>query len=280
MNYRHGYHAGNFADVLKHAILLACVEHLALKDKPFAVIDTHAGAGIYDLSGVEAQKTGEWRDGIGRLLEAQDAPPLIARYVAAIRAAQTPGSEDMMLYPGSPRLALPVMRPNDRMTAIELHAPSAALLQAAVQGRRNVRIMQTDGYAALAHLVPPPEKRGLILIDPPFEAEDEFARLARAIKDVYDRWEGGTILAWYPVKDANAAARFEAELQGHVIPSMLVAGLTVQAPSERMASCAMAVINPPFTLYEGLGAALPWLAGRLAKGPGAGHRLAWLGAPE
>jgi 23S rRNA (adenine2030-N6)-methyltransferase len=280
MNYRHGFHAGNFADVLKHAILLASLDHLTLKDKPFSVIDTHAGAGMYDLSGVEAQKTGEWRDGIGRLLDADDAPPLIARYVSAIQAAQAVGFEGMTLYPGSPRLALQVLRANDRLTAIELHPPSAALLTAALQGKRNARILQTDGYAALAHLVPPPEKRGLVLIDPPFEAEDEFARLARAVKDAYDRWEGGTILAWYPVKDANAAARFEAELQGHVIPNMLVAGLTVLSPSERMASCALVVINPPFTLHEALADALPWIAARLAKGPGAGHRLFWLGAPE
>jgi 23S rRNA (adenine2030-N6)-methyltransferase len=280
MNYRHGFHAGNFADVLKHAIFLACLDHLALKDKPFAVIDTHAGAGVYDLSGVEAQKTGEWRDGIGRLLDAGDAPPLVARYVAAMRAAQTPGFEGMTLYPGSPRLALQTMRAMDRLTAVELHPPSAALLTAALQGKRQARILQTDGYAALARLVPPPEKRGLVLIDPPFESGDEFARLARAVKETHDRWEAGTILAWYPAKDAGAAARFEAELQGHVIPNMLVASLTVMAPSERMASCGLVVINPPFTLYYALDEALGWLAGRLSKGPGASHRLDWLVPPN
>lgn len=280
MNYRHSFHAGNFADVLKHAIFLACLDHLAAKDKPFAVIDTHAGAGVYDLSGVEAQKTGEWRDGIGRLMDAAEAPPLIARYVAAIRAAQTAGFEGMTLYPGSPRLALQVLRAVDQLTAIELHPPSAALLTAALQGKRNARIQQTDGYAALTRLVPPPEKRGMVLIDPPFESGDEFDRLARAIKDSYDRWEGGTILAWYPVKDANAAARFESELMGHAIPNMFVAGLTVVSPSERMASCALIVINPPFTLFAALEETLPWLAGRLAKGPGARHRLDWLGAPN
>jgi 23S rRNA (adenine2030-N6)-methyltransferase len=279
MNYRHGYHAGNFADVLKHAIFLACLDHLAVKDKPFAVVDTHAGAGVYDLSGVEAQKTGEWRDGIGRLLDAGDAPPIIARYVAAIKAAQTAGFEGMTLYPGSPRLALQVLRASDQLTAIELHPPSAALLQAALAGRRNARIMQTDGYVALAHLAPPPEKRGLVLIDPPFESGDEFSRLANAVKDTFDQWETGTILAWYPVKDAAAASRFEAELQGHAIANMLVAGLTVMSPSERMASCALIAINPPFTLYSALEDALPWASTRLAKGPGAGHRLAWLGAP-
>lgn len=280
MNYRHGYHAGNFADVLKHAIFLACLDHLALKDKPFAVIDTHAGAGVYDLSGVEAEKTGEWRDGIGRLLEAGDAPPIVARYVAAVRAAQTAGFDGMTLYPGSPRLALQVLRAADRLTAIEMHPPSAALLTAALQGKRNVRIMQTDGYAALARLMPPPEKRGLVLIDPPFESGDEFPRLARAVKEAYDRWEAGTILAWYPVKDAPAAARLEAELHGHAIPNMLVAGLTVMSPTERMASCALIVINPPFTLFPALEAAFPWLVERLARGSGAVSRLAWLGAPE
>jgi 23S rRNA (adenine2030-N6)-methyltransferase len=280
MNYRHGYHAGNFADVLKHAVLLACLDHLALKDKAFAVIDTHAGAGVYDLSGPEAQKTGEWRDGIGRLLAADDALPLVARYVAAVNASQTPAFAGIALYPGSPRLALQVLRTQDRLTAIELHSPSAALLQAALSGHRAVRIIETDGYAALGHLVPPPEKRGLVLIDPPFEAADEFTRLARAIKGAYDVWETGMFLAWYPVKDAAAAARFEAELQGHAIPNMLAAGLTVMAPSERMASCAVVVINPPFTLFSALQTALPWLAARLAKGAGEGYRLDWLRAPE
>jgi 23S rRNA (adenine2030-N6)-methyltransferase len=280
MNYRHVYHAGNFADVLKHAIFLSCLDHLALKDKPFAVVDSHAGAGHYDLSGTEAQKTGEWRDGIGRVLDASDAPPIIVRYVAAVRAAQTPETDGVTLYPGSPRLALRVMRPQDRLTAVELNPSAAASLQAAVRGHRIARILQADGYAALAHLIPPPEKRGLVLLDPPFEAADEFEMLARAIKTAYDAWETGTFLAWYPVKDATAAARFEAELQGHAIPNMLAAGLTVQSPSERMASCGLIVINPPFTLFAGLEGALPWLADRLAKGPGAGSRLAWLGAPE
>jgi 23S rRNA (adenine2030-N6)-methyltransferase len=280
MNYRHSFHAGNFADVLKHAIFLACLDHLALKDKPFAVVDTHAGAGVYDLSGVDAQKTGEWRHGIGRLFEAGDAPPLIARYVASIKAAQNPSVVGLTQYPGSPLLALQVLRAGDRMTVVELHPPSAGLLTAALKGQRNARIMQTDGYGALARLVPPPERRGLVLIDPPFEGDDEFQRLARAVKDTYDRWETGTILAWYPVKDPAAAVRLEAELQGHAIPNMLVAGLTVLAPSERMASCALMVINPPFKLFAALEATMPWLVDTLAKGPGAAYRLEWLGAPD
>lgn len=280
MNYRHGFHAGNFADVLKHAIFLACLDRLAEEKAPFAVIDTHAGAGVYDLSGIEAQKTGEWRDGLGRLLDASDAPPLIARYVSAIRSAQTAGFEGMMLYPGSPRLALQAMRATDRLTAVELHPASAALLQAALQGKRNAKVLHADGYAALPGLVVPPEKRGLVLIDPPFEAAEEFTRLGQAVKDAFDRWDAGTIVAWYPCKDSSAASRFEAELQGHAIPNMLVAGLTVQTPSERLASCSVIVINPPLTLFPALETAFPWLAQRLAKGPGAGHRLAWLGGPE
>jgi 23S rRNA (adenine2030-N6)-methyltransferase len=278
MNYRHGFHAGNFADVLKHAIFLACLDDLAASPAPFSVVDTHAGAGVYDLSGVEAQKTGEWRDGVGRLLEAGDPPALIFRYIAVIRAAQTPGFDAMLLYPGSPRLALQVLREGDRYTGVELHPASAALLKSGLDRRVLATVLEGDGYAELSKLTPPPAGRGLVLIDPPFEAGDEFERLARAVKRAYDRWEDGMFVIWYPCKDAGATSRFEAELAGHAIPHMLAAGLTVQSPSERMAACGVIVINPPGRLHGMLADALPWLVTRLSKGAGAGFRLSWLGA--
>lgn len=277
MNYRHGFHAGNFADVLKHASLLACLDHLAGMDAPFAVIDTHAGAGVYDLSGGEAQKTGEWRDGIGRLLTVSHAPAMIARYVAAIRAGQTAGFEGMTLYPGSPRLALQVMRPSDHLTAIELHGPSAALLGVALQGARNVDIVHGDGYATLPRLVPPVQQRGLVLIDPPFEGEDEFQRLSAALKSGVDLWEDGIFLAWYPAKDLQAVARFEAEIKGHAVPHLLIASLSVDAEPGRMGACRVMVANAPERLFSGLSEALPWLVASLGRGPGASYSISWSG---
>jgi 23S rRNA (adenine2030-N6)-methyltransferase len=280
MNYRHGYHAGNFADVLKHAILLACLEYLRQKPKPAAIVDTHAGAGQYDLTGEEAQKTGEWRDGIGRLLDASQIPPIIQRYVSAITAVQPEGGQGLTRYPGSPLLILQAMRPQDRLVAIELHPPTAEALAATLKGRPNARIQATNGYAALSRLIPPPERRGLVLIDPPFEAEDEFERLARLLTRTYERWPGGMFIAWYPAKDPRAVERFEAELANAAIPDLLVAGLTVKAPSERLAACNLMVINPPWTLHAALAEALPWLARTLAQGDGADHRLQWLGPPR
>jgi 23S rRNA (adenine2030-N6)-methyltransferase len=276
MNYRHGYHAGNFADVLKHAVFLACLDDLAASAAPFSVIDTHAGAGVYDLSGAEAQKTGEWCDGVGRLLNAEAPPPLIARYLDAVRAAQTPGFEGILLYPGSPRLALQVLRPSDHYTAVELLPASAALLQASMAGRQSVQVMAKDGYHVLSRLLEPGFRRGLVLIDPPFEAANEFERLGGAIKQAFDLWDSGVFVVWHPLKDVRAAQRFEAELIGHAIPNMLAMGLTVQRASERMTACGLIVINPPEGLHSALAEALPWLAARLAKGPGAEFRLDWL----
>lgn len=278
MNYRHGFHAGNFADVLKHAIFLACLDELAAAAAPFSVIDTHAGAGIYDLSGVESQKTGEWREGLGRLLDAVDPPPIIARYLAAVRRGQTAGFEGMTLYPGSPRLALQVLRAKDRLTAIELHAPSAALLEAALYGARNAEVVQADGYGALARLVPPRENRGLVLIDPPFETSDEFVRLGAALKVGIDRWETGVFLVWYPVKDGEAVTRFEAEIAGYAVPRLLIASLTVETLSGRMGSCRVMVANASQPLFTALSEALPWLVEKLGRGPGASHALSLLNA--
>ena len=270
MNYRHAYHAGNFADVLKHAALALMIERLKVKDKPFAVIETHAGRGLYDLSGPEAQKTGEWREGIGRLLAAP-APEALAPLLSAVRRRNPSGM--LKLYPGSPLIALALMRAIDRYTGGELHPFEAQELKAAVGGDRRARLVAADGYATLASLVPPAEKRGLVLIDPPFEKPDEFVTLAQALAGAWAKWPGGSYAVWYPVKDASAVRAFHDELKAQGLKDMIEArlgvGVAPGAEAKGMRETGLLVVNPPFTLEEQLRGLVPWLGEALAQGPGA-----------
>jgi len=257
MNYRHAFHAGNFADVLKHAVLARIIEYLKRKPGAFRVIDTHAGIGLYDLSSDEAQRTGEWRGGIGRLLDAAlspDAAALLAPYLEAVRALNPQGG--VRLYPGSPLVARHLLRPIDRLTAIELHPQ--------------------DSLALGAHL-PPKEKRGLVLVDPPFEKEGEFDRLAAGLVTAHRRWPGGTYALWYPVKDRAAVAAFRAALAGTGIPKILDIALEIRAPSPdpRLDGCGMVVVNPPFVLEEEMAILLPALREALGE-DGARGDARWL----
>jgi 23S rRNA (adenine2030-N6)-methyltransferase len=277
MNYRHDYHAGNFADVLKHAILLACLDHLRQKPAPFLALDSHAGAGGYDLQSLEAGMTHEWMDGIGRLAGRDGLPTFWSRYAQFVLAAQA--SPELTHYPGSPEICAQSLRPHDRMIACEAHDGIAVELQRALSPWANANVDHGDGYSLLEQLSPPAKRRGLVLIDPPFEAADEFDRLAKAVKEAFERWREGIYVVWYPVKDARAVNRFEAELIGAAIPAMLVAGLTVNAESTGLGSCAVAVVNPPWSLHATLEHALPWAVPVLAQGPGAAFRLEWLSPP-
>ena len=222
MNYRHAYHAGNFADVVKHAALSRLVEYLKLKDKAFRVVDTHAGAGLYDLSSEEAQKTGEWLEGIGRLLEAKLSPQagaLLAPYLEAVSAANPKGGVEK--YPGSPLIVRHLLRPQDRLSAIELHPKDFQRLKALFAGDFQVRAIELDGWLALGAHLPPKEKRGLVLVDPPFEQEGEFDRLVDGLVRAHRRWPGGIYALWYPIKDRAAVARFRAGLKESGIPKIL-----------------------------------------------------------
>ena len=285
MNYRHAYHAGNFADVMKHAALARIVEYLKQKDKAFRVIDTHAGLGVYDLSSAEAQKTGEWRGGIGRLLEATlpaGAQALLAPYLDAVRAADSGGG--MRRYPGSPAIVRHLLRPYDRLTAIELHPADAAALKARFAGDFQTRVIELDGWLALGAHLPPKEKRGLVLVDPPFEAEGEFGRLEEGLKKAWRRWPGGIYALWYPIKDRKAVEAFRRELAGAGIPKILDLSLEVRAPSAepRFDGSGLVVVNPPYPLEAEMRTLLPvlaevvgetgakanatWLAGEAARG--------------
>ncbi|MDO9416046.1 23S rRNA (adenine(2030)-N(6))-methyltransferase RlmJ [Pararhizobium sp.] len=283
MNYRHIYHAGNFADVLKHAVLARLITYLQRKDKAFRVLDTHAGIGLYDLSSVEAQKTGEWRDGIGRLLEAKPAPAvadILEPYLAAIRSLNPGG--DVQLYPGSPKLARLLFRPQDRLSAMELHPDDYETLHRAFDGDYQVRVTQLDGWLALGAHLPPKEKRGLILVDPPFEIDGEFERLADGLGKAWKRFPGGTFCLWYPLKNGAPIADFHAALKALEIPKMLCAELSVRSDRETtgLSGSGLIIVNPPYTLKEELDRLLPFLKHTLAQDRFASARSFWLRGEE
>lgn len=272
MNYRHVYHAGNFADVVKHAILVRIVDYLKRKDKAFRVIDTHAGTGLYDLTSEAAQKTGEWRGGIGRVIEAAIEPAaaaLLSPYLDAVRAFNPGGG--VRFYPGSPRIVRHLLRPQDRLTAVELHPADAQALKQAFAGDFQTRVIELDGWLALGAQLPPKEKRGLVLIDPPFEETGEFERIAARLARAHRRWPGGVYAVWYPVKDRQAAERFRASFRAGGIARVLDVSLAIRAPGAvpRLDGTGMLIVNPPFPLAGELETMLPALSRLLADGPGA-----------
>jgi 23S rRNA (adenine2030-N6)-methyltransferase len=268
MNYRHGYHAGNFADVLKHTALCELLRLLTAKDKKLFVLDTHAGAGGYDLSGNKARRTGEAETGIVRLAAAPRAgmPAALARYLATVAAYDRkfgPAGGKPSRYPGSPRLVRAALRPGDRFIACELHPEEALALKREFAGDRAVEVRQADGYKALKALLPPVERRGLVLIDPPFEVTDEYERLLRALRQGVRRFATGCYVVWYPIKDEMADA-FVRELAAFK-PLVLELRLDGIAPG-KLAACGLAVINPPWRFEEAMREALPWIAEQLGPG--------------
>ena len=252
MNYRHIYHAGNFADVFKHLIIARIIEYLKKKDHAFRVIDTHAGTGIYDLSADEAQKTGEWIDGIGRILSKpidRQIEPLVNPWLDVVFALNG-SKEKLTRYPGSPVLIRKLLRKQDRLTAIELHEADYKKLAGNFTGDYQARIIHLDGYLALGAHVPPKEKRGLILVDPPFEKTDEFERLVEGLIKAYKRFPGGIYALWYPVKHYNELNWFMNELKGTGIAKILRLELRIKQRSQTpgLDGCGMIIVNPPYVL--------------------------------
>jgi 23S rRNA (adenine2030-N6)-methyltransferase len=280
MNYRHIYHAGNFADVLKHAVLALVIEHLKRKDAPFRVIDTHAGPGLYDLSSEEAQKTGEYWEGIMSILPAVQPPEVAAILAPYLKVVcdENDGGERIARYPGSPLIARRLMRAGDRLVANEAHPDDAARLATLFAKDRQTKVLALDGWTALKALLPPKERRGLVLIDPPFEEPREFERLLDGLVAAHRRFATGTVMLWYPIKDRRAVDRFARDAAALGIPKLLSAELDVDTPDEEgpLVATGLLILNPPFTLEEKLKVLLPYLATRLARGRGAGSRLAWL----
>ena len=277
MNYRHAFHAGNFADVFKHALLARILVYLMRKDAPLRYLDTHSGVGRYDLSGEEALRTGEWRDGIGRLLGA-DLPPdvaaLLEPYLALIPGtAASPG-----IYPGSPLIARSLLRKQDRMTFSELHDHDARRLTRALGQDKRCKILMMDGYQALKAGVPPVERRGLVLVDPPFEERNEFERMALALEGAWAKWPTGTYALWYPLKPGSGVEDFRRYLSEGPVRKALCLELMVDHLQENgpLKGTGLIVVNPPFVLEEEARVLLPFLANRLAQGPGASWRSVWL----
>ncbi len=271
MNYRHGYHAGNFADLLKHTALCELLRLLTAKDKKLFVLDTHAGAGGYDLAADKARRTGEAEAGILRLLgeSRSGMPGAVVRYLAAVQAYDrkfgtqgSAGGGGLRRYPGSPRLVRAALRPGDRFVACEKHPEEALRLKREFAGDRVVEVSQSDGYHALKSMLPPPERRGLILIDPPFEATDEFEVLLRALRHGLRRFATGCYAVWYPIKDPEAVRSFMVSV-ADTKPLVLELRLGRAAPPGRLAACGLAVINPPWKFEEAMREALPWIAARL-----------------
>lgn len=279
MNYRHSFHAGNFADVMKHIILVRILEYLKRKETAFRVIDTHAGAGVYALNSGNAAKTGEWRDGIGRVMDAalpDEVKGLLQPYFDAVAAVNPKGG--ITNYPGSPVITRHLLRKQDRLTAIELHDQDEKLLATQFDGDFQTRVIHLDGWLSLGAHVPPKEKRGLLLIDPPFELEGEFDRLVEGLVKAHKRWPGGIYALWYPLKDRKAVRRFHAELAALGIPKILRVGLMLRdwSTPPRMNGSGMIVVNPPFTLEAELKAILPVLAKLLSDGGHGRFEVEWL----
>jgi 23S rRNA (adenine2030-N6)-methyltransferase len=279
MNYRHAFHAGNFADVAKHATLTRVLVHLKEKPAAFRMIDTHGGAGVYDLGGTEASRTGEWRGGIGRLRAARletAARALLAPYLDAVASFNT--GETLTVYPGSPALMRHVMREQDRLVACEREPQAAAALQSHMRRDRRVKVVAIDGYVALNAYVPPKERRGLVLIDPPFEEPGEFKRLTDALAAAHRKWPTGIYLLWYPLKDMREAAVLARRLAALGIPRILRAELTTTGAhaASRLAGTGLVIVNPPWRLEAELKILLPALARVLAESGQGAVRLDWL----
>lgn len=266
MNYRHAYHAGNFADVLKHGVLAWVVRYLQQKEAPLGLIDTHAGAGVYDLTGTAAGKTGEAKNGILRLA-ATAGPAALRPYLEVVREANGQGNE-IKSYPGSPALMLALARTQDRIFACELHPEDGEALRRSLGADPRLRVTIGDGYERLQALVPPREKRGVVLIDPPFEQPAEFEHLARAFIAAHRKWPTGAYVLWFPIKHPSELDRFQAELASAGIKKLTLVTLDVARP-EGLSKTGLILCNAPFTFGQEWSPGLAWLTEKLAQGQGA-----------
>jgi 23S rRNA (adenine2030-N6)-methyltransferase len=275
LSYRHAFHAGNHADVLKHAVLIALLDYFNQKDKPWWYVDSHAGAGIYELLGDYARTNAEFESGIGRLWQRTDLPPMLENYVDLVRGLNPDG--ELRLYPGSPWCALRRARPEDRLRLFELHSSDQGLLAETFrEAGRQVRVEAMDAYVGLKSVLPPPTRRALVLIDPSYEVKSDYPRTVEALKDSLTRFAGGTYVVWYPLLQKPDARQLPQRLRAVPAPSWLNVSLTVQTPSKEgfgMHGSGLYVVNPPWTLPKLLETTLPWLVQALGQDAGAGYAL-------
>ncbi len=284
MNYRHAFHAGNFSDVFKHVLLTRILVYLGQKETPFRVIDTHAGEGLYDLSSEAAERTAEWRGGIGRLIGGETPMPaevetLLAPYLAVVARFMT---GEAPRYPGSPAIAAALLRRQDRIIFCEAHPEVVQNLKANLGRDKRAKIIAIDGFTGLKAYLPPVERRGLVLIDPPFEAKDEFARIVRGLESGLKRWPGGTYMIWFPIKDRAAVSAFYADIGSAIATAGVRDALRLEfwideaEKAQALASNGLVIVNPPFVLEREARVLLPYLSQTLAVSNRAGYQVARL----
>lgn len=267
MNYRHIYHAGNFADVFKHIMLTLAIDYLRQKEKPFFALDTHAGIGLYDLQSAEARKTGEYEQGIGRLWEGTDIPDEAAGYLSLVRNLNR--GKNLRFYPGSPVIIREMLRNGDRAVLNEKHPEDYRALRKNLGRDARLRVENMDGYTVMKSALPPHERRGLVLCDPPFEVTNEFELMAQGLKEGYKRWATGIYMMWYPVKDAREVRKFHAVLAAAGIPDIAVMEFLRQPAAESVFSgSGLAIVNPPWTLADKARKIGGWLVEALTEGKG------------
>jgi len=275
MNYRHGFHAGNFADVFKHTLLARLLIYLARKDAPFRVVDTHAGEGAYDLAAEEAGRTLEWRGGIGRLAElgevSAETRALLAPYLDCVGPFDDDGRPS--IYPGSPMIAARLMRAQDRAIFCELRPDAFEALRRRFGRDERIKTIPIDGYTGLGAYVPPKERRGMVLIDPPFERADEFEAMFSAFRSAHRKWPTGIYALWHPSKDPYAERNFTDAFRKNDIRRALRLSLAVDKGGEGLRRTGLVVVNPPFVFEEEARAILSFLTPRLAQGEGAGFEV-------
>lgn len=280
LSYRHAFHAGNHADVLKHIVLLEILEYYNRKDKAWCYVDTHAGAGCYALDSERAAKTGEYTEGIGRLWERTDRPEAVESYVQSVRQFNPHGR--LLFYPGSPALAMTRARAQDRLRLFELHPADMTLLEQTFRGEsERVQVRKADGFAALRGLLPPPSRRAVVLIDPPYEVKDDYRRVLETVRDSMKRFPSGTYAVWYPLLARPEARQLPERLAELGAESWLDVRLAVRAPAADgfgMFGSGLFIVNPPWVLPERLEQTLPWLVEVMGIDEGAGfdveHQIA------
>ncbi|MDF2867502.1 MAG: protein involved in catabolism of external [Gammaproteobacteria bacterium] len=279
MNYRHLYHAGNFADVMKHTILLGLVNAFLGKDKPFCYLDTHAGIGCYDLTSSASQKQAEYKAGAAKLFQLTDTPTLITPYIQAIK---TLNIKNLRYYPGSPYFVKSLLRENDRMLLCELHQEDVQTLKQLFDANKQVAVHHLDGYQGLKAFLPPKEKRGLVLIDPPFEQPDEFQQILAGLQAALARFSHGTYAIWYPLKDSYKLQHFKRSLQNLAVNNLLVAELAIDEinPMLPLSGCGMVIINTPWQVDKSIQEMLAWLWPVLANERRGFYQVEWLIPPK